>query len=84
MLAALGAYHVEATAIPTIQYGIALPILIGLLLMWRSESAQRILDAVPQAWLVGVQLYRALGVIFLILYASGKLPCPICLAGRNW
>ena len=34
----------------------------------------RLLDAVPQAWLVGVQLYRALGVIFLILYASGKLP----------
>jgi hypothetical protein len=29
---------------------------------------------VPQPWLVGAQLYRALGVIFLILYASGKLP----------
>ena len=28
----------------------------------------------PQSWLVGVQLYRALGVIFLILYATGKLP----------
>lgn len=28
----------------------------------------------PQEWLVGVQLYRALGVIFLILFASGKLP----------
>jgi hypothetical protein len=29
---------------------------------------------VPQQWLVSVQLYRALGVIFLILYATGKLP----------
>ncbi len=28
----------------------------------------------PQHWLIGVQLYRALGVIFLILYATGKLP----------
>ena len=28
----------------------------------------------PQHWLIGVQLYRALGVIFLILYAAGKLP----------
>jgi len=73
-LAAMGAYHVDASAIPTIQYGIALPILIGILLIWRSETARRILDAVPQPWLVGVQLYRALGVIFLILYASGKLP----------
>ena len=30
--------------------------------------------AVPQQWIVGVQLYRALGAIFLILYAAGKLP----------
>lgn len=28
----------------------------------------------PQPWLVGVQLYRALGIIFLILYALGELP----------
>ena len=28
----------------------------------------------PQSWLIGVQLYRALGVIFLILYATDKLP----------
>ena len=29
---------------------------------------------VPQHWLTGVQIYRALGVIFLILYGTGKLP----------
>ena len=34
----------------------------------------RLLDAVPQQWLIVVQLYRALGVIFLILYVAGKLP----------
>ena len=73
----------DASAIPTIQYGIALPILIGSLLIWRSETVARIIDAVPQQWLVGVQLYRALGVIFLILYATGKLPEPLRLAGRR-
>jgi hypothetical protein len=72
--AAMGVYHVDASAIPTLQYGILLPILIGILLIWRSEATKRIIDAVPQEWLVGVQLYRALGVIFLILYAAGKLP----------
>ena len=51
-----------------------LPILIGVLLIFRSETARRILDAVPQPWIVGVQLYRALGVVFLILYAAGRLP----------
>jgi hypothetical protein len=73
-LAAKGVYHIGASDVPTIQYGILLPILIGALLIWRSETMKRIIAAVPQQWLVGVQLYRALGVIFLILYAAGKLP----------
>ena len=73
-LAAMGVYHVDQGALPTIQYGILLPILIGVLLIWRSETVKSIIDAVPQEWLVGVQLYRALGVIFLILYAAGRLP----------
>jgi hypothetical protein len=34
----------------------------------------RIIDAVPQFCIVAVQLYRALGVIFLILYTTDKLP----------
>ena len=74
VLATMGVYHVDASAIPTVQYGIVLPILIGSLLIWRSETVARVIDAVPQQWLVGVQLYRALGVIFLILYSTGKLP----------
>jgi hypothetical protein len=65
---------VTSAGIPTIQYGILLPILIGTLLIFRSEATKRIIDAVPQEWIVGVKLYRALGVIFLILYATGKLP----------
>ena len=73
-LAAMDVYHVDSTAIPTVQYAIVLPILIGSLLIWRSDAVARIIDAVPQQWLVSVQLYRALGVIFLILYATGKLP----------
>jgi len=73
-LAARGVYHVERDALPTIQFGIVPPILIGIFLIWRSDAVARLIDAVPQQWLVGVQLYRALGVIFLILFASGKLP----------
>ncbi len=73
-LASVDAYRGAADRIPTIQYGILVPVLIGGLLIWRSPRLARIIDAVPQHWLVGVQLYRALGVIFLILYATGKLP----------
>ena len=73
-LGAFGVYHINSTEIPTIQYGILLPIVAGALLIWRSETAKSVIAAVPQPLLVGVQLYRALGVIFLILYATGKLP----------
>jgi hypothetical protein len=69
-----GFYHVTADGLPTIQYGLLIPIVIGVLFIWRSELARRILDAVPQPWIVGVQLYRALGIVFLILYAAGQLP----------
>ncbi|MDQ6867178.1 MAG: hypothetical protein M3178_01690 [Pseudomonadota bacterium] len=73
-LASADAYRGDADRIPTIQYGILVPILIGGLLIWRSPRLARIIDAVPQHWLIGVQHYRTLGVIFLILYAAGKLP----------
>src|SRR5262249_24391135 len=67
-----GFYHVTQNGIPTVQYGLLLPILIGVFLIFRSELARRILDAVPQPWIVGVQFYRALGVVFLILSFAGS------------
>lgn len=67
-------YRGAADHLPTIQYGIFLPILIGGFMIWRSPRLARIIDAVPQHWLVGVQFYRTLGAIFLILYGTGKLP----------
>ena len=73
-LSAMGIYHVASGDRPTIQYGILLPILIGALMIWRWEAAKRVLDLVPQQWLVSVQLFRALGAIFLILSATGTLP----------
>jgi len=75
-----GAYKAAPDRIPTIQYGIFIPFLIGSWLIWRSPAVGRIIDAVPQPWIVGVQLYRALGVIFLILYASDKMPA--CVLGQ--
>src|SRR5512147_3089658 len=50
-LAASGFYHVTADGIPTIQYGVLLPIIIGVILIWRSDLAHRIIDALPQAWI---------------------------------
>ena len=54
-----GAYRAAPDRIPTIQYGIFIPFLIGAWLIWWSPGVGRIIDAVPQSWIVGVQLYRA-------------------------
>jgi len=74
VLSWFGAYQGTASGTPTIQYGLVVPLLIGVVLYWRWPTLRRAVQAVPQSWLVGVQLYRLLGVIFLILYAQGRAP----------
>lgn len=70
----LGFYQGTASGFPTIQFGIVLPILAGILLFSLSGPFKHVVETVPQQWIVGVQLYRTLGVVFLILYAIGRLP----------
>ena len=43
-----GAYKAAPDRLPTIQYGIFIPFLIGAWLIWRSPAVGRIIDAVPQ------------------------------------
>ena len=74
-----GAFEGAPGRVPTIQYGLFVPIIVGVALMWRSDFVTRLIDIVPQQWIVGVQLYRALGVIFLIQYAMGHMPGPFAL-----
>jgi hypothetical protein len=65
---------VDGPLLPTIIYGINVPILIGIAVVLSSRAFGRVLAAVPQHWLIGIQVYRTLGVIFLVLHANGLLP----------
>ncbi len=67
----LGLYRL---ATPTIQYALLIPIIAGIVLFRRWSTLRRVVDALPQRWIVSVQLYRAEGLIFLVLYAAGRLP----------
>ena len=67
-------YAGAVNSIPTIQYGILSPIVIGILLFLSWRPFRRVIETVPQQWLVGLQFFRVEGVIFLILYAAGRLP----------
>lgn len=60
--------------VPFIAFGIVIPIIIEIWLIRRSQTVREILRAVPQSSLVGVQGYRGLGAIFLVLYGQRLLP----------
>jgi hypothetical protein len=74
LLAWAGAFEGAADRLPTIPFGILVPIAVGWLLIWGSPTMSRIVDAVPQQWLIGLHMFRALGATFLFLYAAGSMP----------
>lgn len=67
-------YYRPSSGPPTIQYGLMTPIVIGVLAFFSWPLLRRIVASVPNTWLVGVQFYRVLGVIFVVLCAGGHLP----------
>src|SRR5690349_6747270 len=74
LLSRFGFFQAGVSRSPTIQYGLLIPIIAGVILFRRWPRAQRAIQAVPQEWLVSVQVYRVLGLIFLVLYAGGRMP----------
>jgi len=67
-------YRGSITRIPTIPLGLLIPIAAGIIVFRRSPLLRRIVDAIPQSWIVTIQVYRIEGMIFLALYARGYLP----------
>ncbi len=72
--ARLGAYQGSGSRVPTIQYGLLLPIVAGVVLFWRWGLLRRVVETVSQRWVAGVQVFRVEGAIFLVLLAMGRLP----------
>jgi hypothetical protein len=67
-------YKGGISRVPTTQYGLFLPIFAGVALYWRWPALRRLVELVPQEWIVAIQVYRVLGGIFLVLYAGGLIP----------
>jgi hypothetical protein len=74
LLSWTGVYAGFKDRFPTIQYGIFVPVIVGVILMARSTLVARVIDATPQHWLIGIQVVRLIGAIFLVLYATGHIP----------
>jgi hypothetical protein len=63
-----------ARGFPALAASMALLIATGLWLLYRSSTLKTVLAAVPLPALIGVQLYRMVGLNFLVLYALGLMP----------
>jgi hypothetical protein len=74
VLTSIAGFYRPQSGPPTVQYGLLIPIVLGVVLFRTSPLLRRTLAGIPNSWLVGVQFYRALGIIFLTLYAGGHLP----------
>jgi hypothetical protein len=71
-LAVDGAFRPRPGA-PALPIAIFLPVLIGLPLLLRSKRMATLLDAIPASWLVGLQVYRVFGGIFLVAWSRGAI-----------
>jgi hypothetical protein len=65
--------------VPSLPIAIFFPLLIGLPILLLSKRIGSLLDAMPPSWLIGVQLYRILGGIFLVRWVGGELPTAFAL-----
>ena len=54
------------TVVSPVPFAIFVPVVIGLFLLIRSKHIAELLDAMPPSWLIGAQLYRVFGGIFLV------------------
>jgi hypothetical protein len=66
-------------AMPTILFGLLIPLAVAAIALWRSESIAKLVSAIPLQWLVAAQAYRVAGGIFLVLWAGGRLPWQFAL-----
>ncbi len=56
-----------------------LPLIVGLPLLLRAKSIGRLLDATPASWLIGLQVYRVFGSVFLVGWVNGAFPTVFAL-----
>jgi hypothetical protein len=79
-LAAVGLFRADPDSVfQVIAAGVAIPIISGLWLLGRSALLRRLIEGIPQGWLLAAQTPRVLGVVFLVLLAQDKLPAHFAL-----
>ena len=73
-LAINGAFQTRlAGGVTMVPIAIFAPVAIAVPVLMLSRRIGSVLDATPASWLVGIQLYRVVGVLFLVAWARGGM-----------
>jgi hypothetical protein len=79
-LAVAGVFRTgQRSGVPALPIAIFLPLLVGLPILLRSKRVGALLDAMPTPWLVGLQVYRVFGGIFLVAWGRGSISSAFAL-----
>jgi hypothetical protein len=73
----LGGAHVfqsRSDGVPWIALRVAAPIVVGFVTFSLSSQVRRIVESIPQPWLLAAQWPRLVGAAFLVLLAEHRLP----------
>src|ERR1700741_336193 len=62
------------TAVPTLLFGLLIPLAVAAIAFWQSESVARLVSAIPLHWLVAAQGYCGHRGTFLGAWAGGAAP----------
>jgi hypothetical protein len=77
LLAAAQVFHYQhSLGVPGLGLAVVLPIVVLAVLTLRQPALRRALDSVPLSLLIGVNVLRVVGVVFILLYFAGRLPAP--------
>jgi hypothetical protein len=69
-----GVFRTGFSSLPLLPAAIFLPVIVGVPLLVLSKRVGQVLDAMPETWLVALQVYRILGVQWLAYWMRGLLP----------
>jgi len=69
-----GVFRTGFSPLPLLPAAIFLPVIVGVPPLLLSKRVGQVLDAMPQTWLVALQIYRILGVQWLAYWMGGLLP----------
>ncbi len=64
---------------PLVGPGIVIPTIVGLSLLLKWNGLKTTIDSIPLHWLVHFQVFRIIGLLFIILYMQGQLPAEFAI-----